>query len=272
MTTLTLRDLGFIAAGQAAAGGTWTPAQTTTALWLDAGDATTITTVSGAVSQWNDKSGNTRTATQSTAGSRPAYTASGQNGLGVLSFNGTSSFLDIASTALFTSGNADLAIFAAYKNKFPSTSGAGALFGNYTGSNGLFSVYFGGVPGAYFTPWGIYSNSSVDMDSGSHTQNANYLISAVRSGGSFTGWTNGTTQNTVANSNSVYGAGVTSSSWRVGNSYVSSEFGNMDLYELICMNSAPSTTVRQQVEGYLAWKWGLTASLPSGHPYKNAAP
>jgi hypothetical protein len=26
--------------------------------------------------------------------------------------------------------------------------------------------------------------------------------------------------------------------------------------------------VRQKTEGYLAHKWGLTASLPSGHPYK----
>jgi hypothetical protein len=49
----------------------WTPANTTTALWLDAADATTITTVSSAVSQWNDKSGNNRNATQATASQRP---------------------------------------------------------------------------------------------------------------------------------------------------------------------------------------------------------
>ena len=29
---------------------------------------------------------------------------------------------------------------------------------------------------------------------------------------------------------------------------------------------------RQKLEGYLAWKWGLQASLPSDHPYKSAAP
>lgn len=33
-----------------------------------------------------------------------------------------------------------------------------------------------------------------------------------------------------------------------------------------------STTERQQIEGYLAHKWGLTASLPAGHPYKTSAP
>jgi hypothetical protein len=26
------------------------------------------------------------------------------------------------------------------------------------------------------------------------------------------------------------------------------------------------------VEGYLAWKWGMQADLPAGHPYKNSAP
>jgi hypothetical protein len=28
----------------------------------------------------------------------------------------------------------------------------------------------------------------------------------------------------------------------------------------------------QLIEGYLAWKWGLTSSLPSNHPYKNFPP
>jgi hypothetical protein len=29
---------------------------------------------------------------------------------------------------------------------------------------------------------------------------------------------------------------------------------------------------RQRMEGYLAWKWGLTAALPAGHPYKTLEP
>jgi hypothetical protein len=33
----------------------WNPSMISTALWLDAADASTVTTVSGAVSQWNDK-------------------------------------------------------------------------------------------------------------------------------------------------------------------------------------------------------------------------
>ena len=42
--------------------------------------------------------------------------------------------------------------------------------------------------------------------------------------------------------------------------------------ELIAYNNALSDAQRQQVEGYLAWKWGLQSSLPSNHPFFNVPP
>jgi hypothetical protein len=42
--------------------------------------------------------------------------------------------------------------------------------------------------------------------------------------------------------------------------------------EVIAYNSVLGTTQRQQVEGYLAWKWGLQASLPTNHPYYGSTP
>ena len=38
--------------------------------------------------------------------------------------------------------------------------------------------------------------------------------------------------------------------------------------EAILYGTALTTSQRQQVEGYLAQKWGLTTSLPATHPYK----
>jgi len=38
------------------------------------------------------------------------------------------------------------------------------------------------------------------------------------------------------------------------------------------VESDGSADTRYKVEGYLAWKWGLVANLPSGHPYKNLPP
>ena len=41
----------------------------------------------------------------------------------------------------------------------------------------------------------------------------------------------------------------------------------MDLCEMIVYNGEITATERQQVESYLAQKWGLTASLPGGHSH-----
>ena len=43
---------------------------------------------------------------------------------------------------------------------------------------------------------------------------------------------------------------------------------NSDIAEFIHFNRDLTREQRQQVEGYLAQKWGLTANLPSSHPYR----
>ena len=43
-------------------------------------------------------------------------------------------------------------------------------------------------------------------------------------------------------------------------------------YEVMVFNAPLSTGGRQYVEGYLAWKWGLQASLPTTHPYYQVGP
>ena len=40
--------------------------------------------------------------------------------------------------------------------------------------------------------------------------------------------------------------------------------------EVIVYSTTPSEPQRQNIEGYLAWKWGL--QLPASHPYKNYPP
>ena len=58
------------------------------ASWWDASDASTITTVSGAVSEWRDKVGS-RHLIQNTALSRPTYTANYYQGLPAVDFDGS---------------------------------------------------------------------------------------------------------------------------------------------------------------------------------------
>jgi hypothetical protein len=77
---------------------TWTPAQISTHLWLDASDASTLydatsggslVAANGAVARWQDKSGNARHVTQITSGSRPLRKTSVQNSLDAVLFDGT---------------------------------------------------------------------------------------------------------------------------------------------------------------------------------------
>jgi hypothetical protein len=46
--------------------------------------------------------------------------------------------------------------------------------------------------------------------------------------------------------------------------------GNM--YEFIIYDFLVNTFQKQQIEGYLAWKWGLVNQLPSSHAYAKFAP
>jgi hypothetical protein len=80
-----------------------------------------------------------------------------------------------------------------------------------------------------------------------------------------TGFINGTSQ-TVSDTTS----GTYSGTFSVGsgpNGFIS---GN--ICELIVFNRAVTTSERQQVEGYLADKWGVKSSLPSIHPYRSFPP
>jgi len=42
--------------------------------------------------------------------------------------------------------------------------------------------------------------------------------------------------------------------------------------EFIEYNTYLTTSQRQQVEGYLAWKWGVQSALPVSHAYKKFKP
>lgn len=52
-------------------------------------------------------------------------------------------------------------------------------------------------------------------------------------------------------------------------------YGSFDIAEIILVespNTGVSGTIREKLEGYLAWKWGLVDLLPADHAYKSAAP
>jgi hypothetical protein len=81
-------------------------------------------------------------------------------------------------------------------------------------------------------------------------------------------WIDGTQVQTSANMANVVNAITNSQTLRVGTaSDVRPITGSIK--DIIVV---PNQTNRQKMEGYRAWRWGLTANLPANHPYKNVAP
>jgi hypothetical protein len=266
----------------------WTPALITTALWLDASDTSTVTASSGLISQVNDKSGNGRNFTAS-SGAQPTYTSSGLNGLPVFTFGG-SQYLTSASTAAtwnFMHNESGSSIW--FVAKTGNSSNPLATYG-YLGTNAAASANIGrsmyyaddavdnDFIADFITRGSTFNPASNNYTTNALTPNVPVLISAIGDPANATASArsliaiNGNTpiqNNTYSNAPSASNATYTLQIGTVGNNafplvgYIS---------ELIITNATATTTTRQIIEGYLAWKWGLTANLPSGHPYKSAAP
>lgn len=261
-----------------------------TALWLDAADASTVTTVSGAVSQWNDKSGNRRNATQGTAANRPAYTFAGQNGQNVLTFDGTNDSLNLTadldikpahSVFIAAENNATITdalsaqlLLSGTGYTYPSTTtsefllGVGSLTGNLNNER-LYSVAVANGVGAADV-YG-YGKTNADVSGGF------FLSSAfTTSGNAFTGRLNGSSDFATTGSaggysslNIRYPSTIRGIGYRFSNSL---NYWNGQIREIIVCQSSLAIADINKVEGYLAHKWGLTSNLPSDHPYKTVGP
>lgn len=214
------------------------------ALWLDAADSSTITTSGSSVTQWNDKSGNGRNVTQTTTSPtdrRPTYSN------GVLNFNG-SNFLSGTNTfSVLNSGT----LFAVARHS--STRGRAIDIRNNTMSLG---IEFGTTPDLFFhNSFGqwiqSFTNGTNNLQIMVNTRNGSSAPQYARNGGSLISFT--TSQTAAANSGSQY---------VVGYDPTGTSFMNGIVCEIIYYDSYLTTAQRQQIEGYLAAKWGLSTSLP----------
>lgn len=255
-------------------GGPWTPGNITTALWLDAADSATVTTVSGNISQWNDKSGNNRNALQATAASRPTYAPNLLNGLPGVSFDGVSDWLESGSVTLLAANETKYTLACVWS--YASNETLASLFTHSYATNvrnigiqlntaggSIFNFYCGNNSVTYMQ--GTRSTSAginVIAYNGADSTAANRL--AVRTNGTQITLTTGA--GTIPSSLTA-----TTGSYQIGRTLANYELSCI-LYEFIIVPSSYNVLVFQRLEGYLAWKWGLTSSLPADHLYKSAPP
>lgn len=123
-----------------ALGGAWSPLAIQGLYgWWDASDTGSITSSSGAVSQWDDRSGHGKHLVQATGTNQPTTGSATQNGLNALSFD-TNDFFSVTSFDLAPGGQA-ISVFAA----FSAPSGSDRVLieqtTDYNNTSGAFLLY-----------------------------------------------------------------------------------------------------------------------------------
>jgi hypothetical protein len=258
------------------------------ALWLDAADLSTISVATG-VSEWRDKNGTGRHFTQGTGGTQPTFTANGLNGLPVLSFNGSQYLTSISTAATWnflhnTNGSSIFAVWKAGNIADPNAAyglmgtnaATSANIGTYIAyddrasaprNNGVLAQISGG------------GSTSVSAASADNLMPANtpVILSHIADPN------NGTPANRsfVRVNKTLSQINTQSTAPSASNASFALQIGALGnnvlplvgyIAEIVVLSSIANNTVRQQIEGYLAWKWGLTANLIDNHPFKNQPP
>ncbi|MEM8485677.1 MAG: T9SS type A sorting domain-containing protein [Bacteroidota bacterium] len=247
-TTVNFSDGEFFTFGTSTTG----PGGVSTSLilWLDAD--TGVTESSNDVSSWADQSVNGNDATQGTTSFQPDYQSNALNYNPGIAFDGSDDVLD---TGMDISAGtiSDLTLLAVYK---PDVDNAGGVWGEddtnwdrfiwdnasydnvvSTGSAGLT------ITGLFVAEQAVFSTVVFDEDAASGS--AVYVDGTL--GQQFT-----------ANHDPQ-----TSASLQIGSVGSSNHEFDGTIYEVIAYSALLSTTAREQVESYLALKYGITL----GHNY-----
>ena len=222
-------------------------------MWLDGTDpaGTGTPPSNGAtVSTWIDKSGS---GINLTAVGTPTYTSAN-----------SSVYLDGSSYLQNTNFN-----FTNYTLFIVSNQASyiGPLYTNNTttaGYSGFFPIYYG----SYYL---VQSDSSWLSAGSPFLKDITYLYSIqYDSLNNINVWSTGSISPVITGTAGT----ITRNKFLLGKRSAAQFTENMtgNIFEIIQYNSDLGQTARQQVEGYLAWKWGLQANLPANHPYKSSTP
>lgn len=214
-------------------------------LWLDADDLSTITEVSGKVSQWDDKSSAGNNVTQGVADDQPTTNATTHNSRNVLDFDGTNDFLLIPS-GLYGIPAGNNTTFMVVKSNLAETvqrmlflgiSGSTKMGFTYEVTAGVVLFIHGGAP----------------QVTGVTESNFN-IFRGRRSGTTEAISLNGATEvtDTSAVDNTANEASI--GSYRHG----SDNFLNGSIAEVLIYNRSLTSAEITSVEVYLSNKWGIT--------------
>ena len=230
--------------------------------WLDASDRGTISYSGSSVTSIREKAQNIVMTAQGTASflTTPPTSIGSQQSLWFNNSSGQNIYLSGSYQSILTG-----CAFMVWKSLPQNADSWFPIFTWWTGG-GTFPAYgyLGTTTNLTVGPYTTYGgNGSPTYVT---TSNINYLAFYSWSGTSPFSGINGATPS----SGTQPAFSSSSTGFRIGSDTGTAT--NMYLGELIIFNSVLGQTQRQQIEGYLAWKWGLKNSLPTTHPYYNFPP
>jgi len=222
----------------------WSPSMIPTAMWYDPADSTKITLSGNQVLSMLDKSGNNRDLSEDQL--YPTYVSNSLNDLPGINFdadkrlynNGIPATVSFVITVIKSSGGTTWGDYHTILDK-------GA---NGTRIGGILEASNSGFHNSVFPAAAWQNGTSVTVNASCFTSIADPFIAAYNT--------------TVTSMTSV----------SMGNYDAASGGGCATQYETIALADIPSQADREKLEGYLAHKWGLSASLPAAHPYKTFRP
>ena len=258
----------------------WSPLSINTAAWYDASDGNTITQSEGKITKWLDKSGkrNDLSADAINSGQlNHSIEKANLNGLDTLGLDLDDSFIKEQASLITPSGNVQVFVVAKVTAVNHGSASILSLQENTAGENvvdfqldaGSGTKYkarlnatnaAGGdanintTPASDFTnQWAIFS-AIFDFDS---SQTFSSQVNGVSVG------TPRPYTNKMIGGNTIDPTELKIFSNRGENQSVAGSIAEV----LYCENSSGET--KERIEGYLAYKWGLTSVLDSAHGYKN---
>ncbi len=258
--------------------GLWTPTRVSgLQLWLDAADpnGTGVTPANGStISTWKDKSSN---GFSGTAINSPTVQINALNKLPVVRFNGTNQYINFGN--VLNLGTNPLTIFVI--TKFDTTNESGIIGKTaYAAANMRWALWYG-KSGLGSSVTGVQNIHQDDAQTGSSLVSTNpvtigtqyNLYTYVTSRNTFLLNLNGSLAGSVSNTgtpsnfSTSYNLYVGAYADSTGSTPRTTMYLNGDIAEILVYFTNLSVSQYQQVEGYLAWKWGLQSSLPSTHPF-----
>jgi hypothetical protein len=231
----------------------WQPTQISGCqVWFDGADTNTFTTSGSSITSWRSKGNANLTATS--VGGSIVYEL--YNRRNALRFNGTNTRMTTNSISSY--GSSATTWISASVNLNPSTADASAVIATTNAPERSIRYTDG--------EWQIYTfNNGILRGTSNKTSGIRGFIDTAPS---CTTYVNGVDV-TVRTQAVTYEAGANQSfilgQWNIA-------YLNGYIQEICIYNSALSLQQYQQVEGYLAWKWGFQGNLPVNHPYKNFPP